>query len=98
MRPRSRRRLWAGITTSVRSGRTARDYEGGYAKALVQAGVGDPEATADAPVPEGRRANAGMHQTDTIDVVTVISGEIWAMVETGETLVRAGDTVVQRGT
>ena len=39
-----------------------------------------------------------MHQTETIDIVTVISGEIWAVVETGETLVRAGDTVVQRGT
>jgi hypothetical protein len=28
----------------------------------------------------------------------VISGEIWCLVETGETLVMAGDTVVHRGT
>jgi len=40
----------------------------------------------------------GMHQTDSIDVVTVISGEIWAVVQTGETLLKAGDTIIQRGT
>ena len=39
-----------------------------------------------------------MHQTDTIDIVTVISGEVWAVVETGETLMKPGDTLVQRGT
>jgi mannose-6-phosphate isomerase-like protein (cupin superfamily) len=40
----------------------------------------------------------GMHATDTVDVMTVISGEIWAVMEDGETLLRAGDTMVQRGT
>jgi mannose-6-phosphate isomerase-like protein (cupin superfamily) len=74
------------------------DYEGGYETALAQAGVvGEADADGDAPEREAR-ATPGMHQTDTIDIVTVISGEIWAVVETGETLVRAGDTVVQRGT
>jgi hypothetical protein len=74
------------------------DYEGGYGKALAQAGVGDPEAPEQAHDLEGPGAIPGMHQTDTIDIVTVISGEIWAVVETGETLVKAGDTVIQRGT
>ena len=62
------------------------DYEAGYAKALADAGVADEGGT------------PGMHQTDTIDIVTVISGEVWAVVETGETLMKPGDTLVQRGT
>ena len=73
------------------------DYEGGYGVALAQAGVGEADAGAGASEHDAR-TTPGMHQTETIDIVTVISGEIWAVVETGETLVRAGDTVVQRGT
>jgi hypothetical protein len=73
-------------------------YEGGYAKALAQAGVGDLQGTENAHDADGPGAIARMHQTDTVDIVTVISVEIWAVVETGETLVRAGDTVIQRGT
>jgi mannose-6-phosphate isomerase-like protein (cupin superfamily) len=65
------------------------DVEAGYARALAEAGVNEP--TSEDAVP-------GMHQTDSIDVVTVISGEIWAVVETGETLLKAGDTIIQRGT
>lgn len=64
------------------------DYEAGYAKALAEAGA--PDATGPDDIP-------GMHETDTIDIVTIISGEIWAIVETGETLMRAGDTIVHRG-
>jgi len=74
------------------------DYEGGYAKALAQAGVGEADAVYESHVAEGPGAIAGMHQTDTVDIVTVISGEIWMVVEAGETLLRAGDTVIQRGT
>ena len=37
------------------------------------------------------------HETDTIDVVTIIDGEIYAVTETGETLLKRGDTVVNRG-
>jgi hypothetical protein len=74
------------------------DYEGGYGAALAAAGVDVDEADADATPVEGARAMPGMHQTDTIDIVTVIDGEIWAVVETGETLVKAGDTVIHRGT
>ena len=40
----------------------------------------------------------GMHSTETIDVMTVIEGEIWCVMEEGETLLRSGDTMVQRGT
>ncbi|MFW0793493.1 cupin domain-containing protein [Gordonia sp. CPCC 205515] len=40
----------------------------------------------------------GMHRTDSVDVVTVVSGEVYAVLETAETLLRAGDCFVQRGT
>ena len=40
----------------------------------------------------------GMHKTDTVDYAIVLSGEIWALMDEGETLMRAGDTLVQRGT
>ena len=40
----------------------------------------------------------GMHKTDTVDYALVLSGEIWALMDDGETLLRAGDTLVQRGT
>jgi quercetin dioxygenase-like cupin family protein len=39
-----------------------------------------------------------MHTTDTIDIVTVISGEAIVLLDTGETTMRQGDTIVQRGT
>lgn len=40
----------------------------------------------------------GFHVTETIDIVTILSGEIFAIMETEETLLKAGDTLVQRGT
>jgi hypothetical protein len=40
----------------------------------------------------------GMHKTATVDYAIVLSGEIWALMDEGETLLRAGDTLVQRGT
>lgn len=58
---------------------------------LESVASGDFQLRSESPVP-------GMHSTETIDIVTVISGEIYAIVETGETLLRAGDTIVQRGT
>ena len=40
----------------------------------------------------------GMHKTATVDYAIVLSGEIWALMDEGETLLRAGDILVQRGT
>jgi mannose-6-phosphate isomerase-like protein (cupin superfamily) len=40
---------------------------------------------------------AGMHRTDTIDVITVIEGEIHLLLDEGETLLRPGDCLIQRG-
>jgi mannose-6-phosphate isomerase-like protein (cupin superfamily) len=44
------------------------------------------------------RRHPGMHKTDTIDYCVVLSGEIWAVLDDGEVLLRAGDCLVQRGT
>jgi quercetin dioxygenase-like cupin family protein len=38
-----------------------------------------------------------MHATDTIDYIVVVSGEVVFITETGETLLRAGDALVDRG-
>jgi mannose-6-phosphate isomerase-like protein (cupin superfamily) len=40
----------------------------------------------------------GMHKTATVDYAIVLSGEIWALMDEGETLLKAGDCLVQRGT
>ena len=40
----------------------------------------------------------GMHRTQTTDYAIVLEGEIWAVMEAGETCLRAGGVLVQRGT
>ena len=42
--------------------------------------------------------HAYMHRTQTVDYGIVLDGEITLIVDDGETIVRAGDIVVQRGT
>jgi mannose-6-phosphate isomerase-like protein (cupin superfamily) len=42
--------------------------------------------------------DAMMHKTSTVDYAIVLRGEIHAVMEKGETLLRAGDVLVQRGT
>jgi quercetin dioxygenase-like cupin family protein len=39
-----------------------------------------------------------MHKTNTVDYIVVLKGEIYAILDKGETLLRAGDVFVQRGT
>jgi len=39
-----------------------------------------------------------MHRTGTVDYIIVLKGEIYAIMEKGETLLRAGDILIQRGT
>lgn len=46
----------------------------------------------------GSTRSASMHTTDTIDYAIVLAGEIWAVMDEGETLMRAGDVLIQRGT
>jgi mannose-6-phosphate isomerase-like protein (cupin superfamily) len=42
--------------------------------------------------------HAGFHKTATIDYAIVLSGEIYAMMDEGEVLLKPGDVLVQRGT
>jgi len=39
-----------------------------------------------------------MHRTNTVDYIIVLKGEIYAVMEKGETLLKAGDILIQRGT
>ena len=50
-----------------------------------------------AVVTEGAR-HPGMHKTRSIDYAIVLSGEIYAIMDEGETLMRPGDVLIQRGT
>ena len=43
-------------------------------------------------------SESGMHQTDTFDILTVVSGELVCALEEGEVVLAAGDSIVQRGT
>jgi mannose-6-phosphate isomerase-like protein (cupin superfamily) len=57
------------------------------------------EAMGDAgALKEDDGAIAGLHQSETVDIVTIISGELYAVAETGETLLKQGDSMVLRGT
>jgi len=47
---------------------------------------------------KAERRHPGMHKTNTVDYAIVLSGEIWAVLDEGEVLLRAGDCLVQRGT
>ena len=47
---------------------------------------------------EGGARHAHMHRTETIDYGIVLEGEIVLIMDEGETTVRAGDIVIQRGT
>ncbi len=37
------------------------------------------------------------HQTATVDYALVLEGEVWALMDEGETLMRAGDVLIQLG-
>jgi hypothetical protein len=60
-------------------------------KAFAAMGAGHAMDRSDARHP-------AMHKTNTIDYALVLDGEIWALMDEGETLLRAGDCLIQRGT
>jgi mannose-6-phosphate isomerase-like protein (cupin superfamily) len=45
-----------------------------------------------------KRRHPGMHKTNTVDYAIVLSGEIYAVLDESEVLLRAGDCLIQRGT
>ena len=48
--------------------------------------------------PDRTQRHPGFHRTDTVDYALVLEGEIWAVLDETETLMRAGDVLIQRGT
>jgi hypothetical protein len=48
--------------------------------------------------PERSAKHPGFHVTDTVDYAICLEGEIWAVLDEGETLMKAGDVMIQRGT
>jgi len=43
-------------------------------------------------------AQDGMHRTPSVDLICVLSGEIWLELDSEEVLLREGDCVIQNGT
>jgi len=48
--------------------------------------------------PDHASADAMMHATATVDYIIVLKGEIWAILDKGEKLLKQGDVLIQRGT
>lgn len=48
--------------------------------------------------PDEHSSDPMRHKTDTIDYIVVVKGEIYAIVDDGEVLLKAGDVFIQRGT
>ena len=46
----------------------------------------------------GNREDPTMHRNETVDYNIILSGEIYAVTEEGERLLRPGDVIIQRGT
>ena len=62
------------------------------ARATFKALYGDIQHTPD------KNPHAGMHTTETVDYAICLSGEITALMEENETIMKAGDILIQRGT
>lgn len=43
-------------------------------------------------------SDPGMHKTASVDYALVLEGEIWAVMDTAERLMKTGDVLIQRGT
>jgi quercetin dioxygenase-like cupin family protein len=53
---------------------------------------------ADAKHDAAHTRHPGMHTTETIDYAILLQGELVAIMDEGETVMRAGDVLIQRGT
>jgi hypothetical protein len=60
------------------------------AKAFASIGAGG--------APDRTSSDAMMHATATVDYIIVLKGEMYAILDKGEKLLKAGDILVQRGT
>jgi mannose-6-phosphate isomerase-like protein (cupin superfamily) len=60
--------------------------------------MADDGSGRDAATDRNSPRHPGMHKTDSIDYAIVLKGEIYALMDEGEVLLRPGDVLVQRGT
>ena len=58
----------------------------------------EPGSSARAAFDRGSPRHPGFHKTSSVDYAIVLSGEIYALMDEGEVLLKAGDVLVQRGT
>jgi len=58
----------------------------------------EPGPSARAAFDRGSPRHPGFHKTSSVDYAIVLSGEIYALMDEGEVLLKAGDVLVQRGT
>lgn len=73
------------------------DKERAAALAQQLSDMQDSSGRAQARTP-GEHRHPGFHKTATIDYAIVLSGEIYALMDEGEVLLKAGDVLIQRGT
>ena len=65
---------------------------------LKTVSVGEAGEFADDGVFTPSERHPMMHKTSTVDYIIVLKGEVWSVLEEEETLLKAGDILVQRGT
>jgi hypothetical protein len=64
----------------------------------VLAGFAELGAASEAVVAQGLARHPAMHRTHSVDYAIVIEGEIWLLLDEGETLLKQGDICIQRAT
>jgi gentisate 1,2-dioxygenase len=68
------------------------------ARAAAMGGSVAIDETAKAVQTDGPVRHAHMHRTRSLDYAIVLSGEIWTVMDEGETKMTVGDVLIQRGT
>ncbi|HEY8579967.1 MAG TPA: cupin domain-containing protein [Beijerinckiaceae bacterium] len=63
-----------------------------------RAGAADSASGRAAALDRNNPRHPGFHKTNSVDYAIVLSGEIYALMDEGETLLRQGDVLIQRGT
>jgi quercetin dioxygenase-like cupin family protein len=58
----------------------------------------EPGSSARAAFDRGSPRHPGFHKTSSVDYAIVLAGEIYALMDEGEVLLKEGDVLVQRGT
>jgi naringenin degradation protein FdeH len=58
----------------------------------------EPGSSAGAAFDRGAPRHPGFHKTSSVDYAIVLAGEIYALMDEGEVLLKQGDVLVQRGT